>query len=1034
MSIGGINYNIIISQGIPIVVSKGIQDNYAFTYVDFSKTQLNMLQNDVTNPEQYGGAAGNNFLELRYMMNGKNQMILMHKIGDSPQISICPTGGSVSTKDTVSGLRNSLMPINPALQQQYNNLPTGIVTPVGSIIPQPLVPTDDYVGCDNGVYINSDYTQMPFFSQYGYCWSAYKMTSVKGADASVQSTIKRVNLYGVHQQLGYVSNEQARNALIDFPVIANRKYVCNVGSSYSKKGSCVICYKFYTYNIYGQGQTKDEITNIPHILVTLDAAVSTFDEKEPAANQNSISGGLNVLIPPDNQITVLLNKYKNQGAFSTPSTDLFPPQSKMISGEGLTNVPLFIYPLYTGLVVTNSIIKNTRNASEQIFVKFPTLSPDPRNSVDIINVPYISNEIKSHMSGDVDYKMQWFPALFQGCNSSQRDNIKLKIKPKQSVTFGDNVEVMFTKAAGNFAYCPLYFHRNLQFTLLFKGQYVNQAKEGQFNINGIAPTARSSDFKYYLFPLVYANEQSYKYYTTSGAPCIKVERNYAQKSGDTNCLVCQDSYLQQAIFRAKFQFSSAELERYPIQVFGAVLVMHRPTISFPIFNANGNFVFCSDSQNGNFASQYSAITSYGKQLSKKNFYQLITNCHVQTSLEGVSGDLTLDAYPLNQQINTLMQSQSIGQIDLDVHFINNLGQIQIDYSNPNSSIFKGYGMEITTESQQNNYSIRVNLAGIQRKIEDMKLVCAPFWDGDRLQSICSYFQDYLNVNLKMVNYNCEDIKNALPVREDCYDDIFTKDNNEGAWKSNRKIAIGDDYDISSPDFRVGRSFSWESPHINFQTGKSCMQALNELAQDTSCVFVVGLDGTGYFYELNDFGYPYYVEKQIKKDTVVEIDLADISSISLSPSIINKYNSIATLGFIVKKKDGRIDQNSIAASTQPGIYYTNIKDDSKYAGKTLFPWTRHNIGMEQGYLTRTELLNLHKNRVLFSISDVYTGNIVVRGNTMVDHVYQVIKINGIFFHVYAIDHNIDLQNKSWTTTYTIAYQNISQTANGGNSGN
>jgi hypothetical protein len=84
--------------------------------------------------------------------------------------------------------------------------------------------------------------------------------------------------------------------------------------------------------------------------------------------------------------------------------------------------------------------------------------------------------------------------------------------------------------------------------------------------------------------------------------------------------------------------------------------------------------------------------------------------------------------------------------------------------------------------------------------------------------------------------------------------------------------------------------------------------------------VVGLDGTGYFYELNDFGYPYYVEKQIENDrksennNVVEIDLADISSISLSPSIINKYNSIATLGFIIKKKDGKIDQNSIAAST------------------------------------------------------------------------------------------------------------------------
>jgi hypothetical protein len=54
---------------------------------------------------------------------------------------------------------------------------------------------------------------------------------------------------------------------------------------------------------------------------------------------------------------------------------------------------------------------------------------------------------------------------------------------------------------------------------------------------------------------------------------------------------------------------------------------------------------------------------------------------------------------------------------------------------------------------------------------------------------------------------------------------------------------------------------------------------------------------------------------------------------------------------------------------------------------------------------------------------------VRGNTKVNHVYQLIKVNGTYFHVYAIDHNIDLQSKSWTTTYTIAYQNIKDTATG-----
>jgi hypothetical protein len=73
-----------------------------------------------------------------------------------------------------------------------------------------------------------------------------------------------------------------------------------------------------------------------------------------------------------------------------------------------------------------------------------------------------------------------------------------------------------------------------------------------------------------------------------------------------------------------------------------------------------------------------------------------------------------------------------------------------------------------------------------------------------------------------------------------------------------------------------------------------------------------LDGVGYFYELNDYGYPYYVDNQTSS---VQFDLSDLSSISLTPSIVNKYNSIATLGFIVKKNnDGTVDNNSIATAT------------------------------------------------------------------------------------------------------------------------
>jgi hypothetical protein len=41
-----------------------------------------------------------------------------------------------------------------------------------------------------------------------------------------------------------------------------------------------------------------------------------------------------------------------------------------------------------------------------------------------------SNEIEADMSGDVDFKLKWFPSLFQGAPKNNRKNIKLVVKPK----------------------------------------------------------------------------------------------------------------------------------------------------------------------------------------------------------------------------------------------------------------------------------------------------------------------------------------------------------------------------------------------------------------------------------------------------------------------------------------------------------------------------------------------------------------------------------------------------------------------------
>jgi hypothetical protein len=112
---------------------------------------------------------------------------------------------------------------------------------------------------------------------------------------------------------------------------------------------------------------------------------SASSASTPNNSSANFSGGIEILIPPDNQITVAANIYKNQGALSMPGNDLLPPQSKFINGQGYTTIPLFIYPLYTGLVVTNSIIKNKKNRSEEIFVRFPNKT-DPRYDTQLSGV------------------------------------------------------------------------------------------------------------------------------------------------------------------------------------------------------------------------------------------------------------------------------------------------------------------------------------------------------------------------------------------------------------------------------------------------------------------------------------------------------------------------------------------------------------------------------------------------------------------------------------------------------------------------
>jgi hypothetical protein len=88
------------------------------------------------------------------------------------------------------------------------------------------------------------------------------------------------------------------------------------------------------------------------------------------------------------------------------------------------------------------------------------------------------------------------------------------------------------------------------------------------------------------------------------------------------------------------------------------------------------------------------------------------------------------------------------------------------------------------------------------------------------------------------------------------------------------------------------------------------------------------------------------------------------------------------------------------------------------GGIQIPWSKISVQTETGFLTKSELLTAHLNRLSFAQSLIYQGSITVMGNVKVNHLYQIIDIAGQKYFVIAIDHNIDCASKNWTTTYQI----------------
>lgn len=977
--LGSVSGNIKVVNTGSIPKPSTFDEECNFKYLDFSQCEW---YEKSTNPEQ----DDKHIKKLLKAMKGKQSMLWVMPIGKL---------GGYKGKSGTDPIR---IMTDEEASERYSKQPCCMKTSYGSLIPQILMPTDTKIYHNELKYElaqKEDYTYPSGDRIDGYRWRIKNNIDKNYSDINTVGSegYKKCNRYGVTNiSLECVDNmatcEPSLNAK-QGGAFLKRAYRCNTTESKTGKGCFALCYNIANFNPKDAGNTDEQKKINANMSIKLSGM---FGE-----NINTDKHEVKAIIPAQGTVIGSVDESDAQGTLSYADYDVFPENCDKDENGGQMRLKYIIfYPLFHGFVMTSSVLGSLEQKSG-FLIKYEDENCSAESKCEINNSPTSSKQLQD---GDKDdMLMRWFPALFQQASDSSKKQLQVHVKAVEKIRFNDFVDVDWTKCKGKFAYYPIYFTRKIKFTLYFKGEYLGEENRGEDNIS-------NKKGKYRFYPIVCTNlgKETGNEWSTSDSSNSD-GKGYMNKKGVMPIThyrhVIDDPKNNEAIYAVDFEYSADALQRYPIEFLGVVITLQRKQVKFRINNGNGSFQFNNSAYN-----HFTGIVSEQSSVNNK-YLGILANLSVSSTLEGISGNMVFDGYALSQGIGPKVQSQSIGEI--------NLG---ISQDGKTYGLFSGYAMELSTNDSEGSCNIGVNLYGVNRKAEDMQLICAPMWDGDRLEMVCNYFQKYLNLQIKMIDYTVKKYANAKKVSTSSYYST------NGTWRCDTQYVLGGKKH-DSVTFRLPRSIDWRSPAVVFNNGTTCLEALIELGKMTGCVLVPQLDGTLVYYELNNYGIPFYVNNQTD---VVVFNNSDIVSFSIQPHLENKFNSIATFGLLKRKNaEGKwvASENVDFAS-----FYTRTNDvTNKHKINPLFsepgldygtqiPWSKHRVYVEQGFLTKDELKNVHDNSVKFSTFEQCIGNLTVRGNTLVNHIFQKIQVGGVKYFVISIEHNVDAGTKQWTTSYQI----------------
>ena len=576
---------------------------------------------------------------------------------------------------------------------------------------------------------------------------------------------------------------------------------------------------------------------------------------------------------------------------------------------------IFVYPLYNALTVSS-------NLSASIIQK---------NGV----VARISNDTFNAIAV-MQPTLRDFPGLYM------KDGNQSISVDGQTFDFTDKIKITWKNSWGSFCYCPITFSQKVVFDFYFVGQLKKST------VDGVIVT-------YSAIPIFCNNGSGYK---MAQNKIVGVPFN-------------TDTQEMKTIWKFGFQMKTDKKETKPGELFGFIKVLKKSGKPNDVINKDGVYI---QSHNRDLLNKFGCPFKIYSG-TDDGWSEYITNVQTQVSFQGMSGSLTLDKYAMKKDLTSLPE-QNVGAITLQA-FGGAYEQFSGNklYEQEKGLIFKGYALQTSNNLSENSATMSVSLVGVERKLQDIKMINAPFWDGDLLfggkSSVMEYFRSYTACYL-------QEVSSFLPKGKNGY--ILPKSDN------------------------------YQKPAINFTTGTSCLQALRTVAQRCDLKMVIQPNGRVYFYETDEQFLPYY----LKNSSVVKrFSETQIISYNISPSLQNRFNSFATMGFLTTSTpSSQFDPTKVG--TIPGILFDSNPPKNGFD----FPWSRIISEVIPGWLTAQQLQEQHRINIKRGKAQIYQGNIQVAGISNL-YLYDKIMIGETTYFITGISQNIDLQNKVWTTDLNIA---------------